>query len=93
MTININNSSWKSIKKIKSFDKQKMLSDIINSKTETIPVVCNFWMCWACLCKVKKGIKNLEKNSSEYPLEKDEILTCISKIKNEKEDIILELKY
>lgn len=71
--------------------KIKTLLFQINKNKELIPSACNFWICWACKCKVLKWKENLEIKKTEYPLNKDEILTCVTKIKNKDSDIILEL--
>lgn len=74
--------------KILKEDNNKYLLSFFEKQNFYIPSACNFWLCWACKCNIKnKNGLILEK--SEYPLDKNEILACKSKINFWEKDILI----
>ncbi len=61
-----------------------------------VPVACGVGVCGSCKCKVKKGrefIIDNEFGDAQVPLEEDEVLTCISGIKEDApEDAEIEIE-
>jgi ferredoxin len=61
-----------------------------------IPVACGVGVCGACKCKVKKGAEFIDAEAfgdAQIPLEEDEVLTCLSGIKeNAPEDAEIEIE-
>lgn len=80
-------------------EKGKLITEMAKANDVEIPFSCGAWACGLCLCEVIEGkdlINGAFLNHPLMELEENQILTCISAIKDEafdiKEDLNIVLK-
>ncbi len=95
MKIIIKNSTWKILKEFIWTTKKTLISQI---RDEDIDVhsACHHWICWACMFNIEKGNEFIIKNfkwEPWFPLDEQEVMSCIAWIKDTQWEIILKSNY
>lgn len=78
-------SQWNEIGYFEA-EKWKTITDMAQKNNIEIPFSCWSWACGLCLCEVVEWMEYLNSsflNKALMELEKNEILTCISAIKDD----------
>ena len=93
--ITVKNSKWEIIKSI-SWDTKKTILKQLNEAWVELPSACFTWICGACLCNVESWREKIIDNfrwEAWFPLAPEEIMTCISWIKDENSEVVLQTIY
>ncbi|QFR39369.1 2Fe-2S iron-sulfur cluster binding domain-containing protein [Candidatus Gracilibacteria bacterium 28_42_T64] len=91
----IKNSTGEIIKTIPGDTKKTLLKQLNESGVE-ISSACFTGICGACMCRVESGRDNIIDNfrgEAGFPLAPEEIMTCISGIKDENSEVVLQTIY
>lgn len=81
----VQNNEWVEIGSFEA-QKGKLITELAQENNVEIPFSCGSGACWLCLCEVIEWIDLINDSFLSHPLmelEEDQILTCISAVKDE----------
>lgn len=94
-TVRIENAAGEFMKEMLIDANRVLLSQLEASGIE-IPNACRSGICASCLCHIVQGGEYIEKSlrgEPGFPLAEEEVMTCISGIRDTDETIILRTMY
>ena len=77
-------------------DANRLLLSQIEAAGIEIPNACRAGSCASCMCHIVQGEEHIEKSlrgEPAFPLDQDEVMTCIAGIRDTDETIILQTMY
>lgn len=81
----VQNTEWVELWSFEA-EKWKLITEMAQKNDVEIPFSCGAWACGLCLCKVIEWRELVNGSFLNHPLmelNEDEVLTCISSIKDE----------
>lgn len=77
-------------------DVSKTLLEQLEAVGAEIPNACSVGICWSCMCEIESWWKQIDKNYTwewAFPVDDNEVMTCIAWGKKGSEDITLKMMF
>lgn len=94
-TVRIENAQGELIKEV-NVDANRILLSQLEAAGIEIPNACRAGSCASCMCHIVQGGEHIEKSlrgEAAFPLDEDEVMTCIAGVRDTDETVVLRTMY